>query len=48
MKRFKEKFFENFDIDYCVLENKTIINDNKIIDMNLTSDSIIEVICEEK
>ena len=48
MKRFKEKFFENFDIDYCVLENKTIINDNKIIDMNLTSNSIIEVICEEK
>ena len=53
MKRFKKKFFENYDFEECKLineinEKKTIENDMLVRDTGLKNESIIEVICEEK
>ena len=50
MKRFKEKFFENFDIDECNIENsdEDINYDKTIKQLNFNSDTIILVTVEQK
>ena len=53
MKRFKKKFFSEYDIDKCEIENENNnnieINPEDIIkDIGLKNNSIILVKCEEK
>ena len=48
MKRFKKKFFEDFDIEECKTNDKIIDVDKTVREIRLKSDSIIQVICEPK
>ena len=58
MERFKEKYFKNFDIDKCIfklkkvgeeIEREIIIDeDQKIGEIGLHNNSIINVVCEKK
>jgi len=45
-ERFEKKWFSNYVIIECKLDKEVIDEDIKISDLNLTSESIIEVICE--
>ena len=53
MKRFKKKFFDNYDIEECEIENENkttekIRSSIKIKDLRLQKNSIILVKCEQK
>ena len=45
-ERFEKKFFRNYDIIECKINNEVIDEDKTISALKLESDSIIEVICE--
>jgi hypothetical protein len=45
-ERFEKKFFRNYDIIECKLNNEVIDEDKTISALKLERDSIIEVICE--
>ena len=48
-KRFKKKFFKNYDIYRCQVNDDRIIDDNEIISsLGLIENSIIDVECEER
>ena len=44
--RFEKKFFSNYDIIECKINDEVIDEDTKISMLNLNSESLIEVICE--
>ena len=50
MKRFKSKYFNNFFIEECKIEDENILirNDRLVSENGLKNDSIILVVCEEK
>lgn len=48
IKRFKQKFLNDYDIDECKNEDKIIDQDKIINDMGINSDSLILVICNKK
>lgn len=45
-ERFEKKFFDNYEIIECNINNQIIDENKKISELGLTSESIIEVICE--
>jgi len=45
-ERFEKKFFSNYDIIECKINDEVIDEDKKISDLGFNSETIIEIICE--